>query len=62
MLSVRGELRHDFSGLGEAAELLLGKNQDAVHDDIEYAAAALDDGRFDGARMLQLGRQTGGAG
>jgi len=55
------ELGEDLLFLGEAAELLLGEDQLAVHADLEDAAARLDEVGLDAVLLLDLGRQTGGA-
>jgi len=56
------DLSLDFTGLGEAAQLLLGEEQVVVHGDLEDATTAADELRGDAELLLDLGRQTGGTG
>jgi hypothetical protein len=48
--------------LGEAAHLLLGEEQVIVHGDLEDATTAADELGGDAELLLDLSRQTGGAG
>jgi hypothetical protein len=45
-----------------SAELLLGEDQPAVEHHLELPAGTLDERGIDAARLLDLGRQTGGPG
>ncbi len=52
----------DLAGLGEAARAELRVDHDAVHRHVEDATGALDQLRLRAEGVLQLRRQTGGAG
>jgi len=52
----------DLAGLREAAQLLLGKDQVVPDGDLEDASAAADELGLDAELLLDLSRQTGGAG
>jgi hypothetical protein len=53
------ELRLDLAGLREAPELVLGKDERAVHLDVEDAAAAADQLGRDAEFTLEIGCQPG---
>ena len=56
------ELLENLFVLGEAAGLVLGVDLLPVDDDVEDAAAPLDELRIDADLFLDSGRQTGGLG
>jgi hypothetical protein len=56
------EGRLDLAGIGKAACLLLGVEQLIVDGDLEDATGSLDELGFDAELLLDLLRQTGGAG
>jgi len=45
---------------GEATDLMLGKDEFSVHDNIKDAVGALDQLRLDAELLGDSGRQTGG--
>ena len=57
-----GDCALDLARSGKAPELLLGEDELAVQLDVEDAAAALDQRGAGPELLLQLVRQTGGAG
>jgi hypothetical protein len=52
----------DLAGMGEAPCLFLGEEQLVVDGDLEDSARSLDELGFDAELLLDLLRQTGGAG
>jgi hypothetical protein len=52
----------DLAGLRETAQLLLGEDQVVPDRDLEDASAAADELGLDAELLLDLSRQTGGAG
>ena len=50
----------NFLVLGEATDLMLGKDELSVHDNIKDAVGALDQLRLDAELLGDSGRQTGG--
>jgi hypothetical protein len=57
-----GDRVRDLARTREAACLLLGEDEVAVHLDVEDAAPALEQVRPDAEPLFQLVRQTGGTG
>jgi hypothetical protein len=58
----RRDLALDLAGLGEAAQLLLRKDQIVTDGNLKDAAAALDQPGLDAELPFDFGRQTGGTG
>ena len=58
----RREQPRDLAGLREAAGGVLREDEVAVRDDVEDPARARDERHLGAEALLQLGRQTGGAG
>jgi hypothetical protein len=54
------ELCEDLFGIGESSGFVLRVDERAVHGHVEDAVIALDELRFDAARLLDSGRQPGG--
>jgi hypothetical protein len=57
-----GDRSLDLAGTGKAPDLLLREDELAVELDVEDASGALDQLRAEAQLLLQLVRQTGGAG
>ena len=58
----RPDLRQHLFGLREPTRLVLGEDQLSIDDDVEDASRSLQELRLDSEFILDLGRQTGGAG
>jgi hypothetical protein len=54
------ERRQDLRGLRKAIFLVLGEKQLSVGDDVEHAAAPLDERGLVAGLSCDVGRQTGG--